>query len=189
MSRRPPHIPQRTPIFVGCEGESEGAYVALLQNLADAAGSHVHITIELLTPGAGDPLARVTRALAHLGRLRGRRTVFAHAFVLMDSDQLALDRARGERARRDAQAGGLTLIWQDPCHEAFLLRHLPGRADRRPGDSGAALEALRREWPEYQKPMTRRDLQRRLDLEAVRQAGAAHPDLAPLLQALGLPDR
>lgn len=188
MSRRPPHIPQRVPIFVGCEGESEAAYIALLQALANDAGAHVHISIELLTPGAGDPLARVTRALAHLARLRGRRTAFAHAFVLMDSDQLALDPVRGERARRDAAAGGLTLIWQEPCHEALLLRHLPGRADRRPGNSGDALQALRRDWPEYAKPMTRRELQRRLDLVTVRQAGAAHPELASLLRVIGLLD-
>lgn len=188
MSRRLPHIPQRTPIFVGCEGESEAAYVAFLQDLANAAGAHVAVTIERLTPGAGDPLARVTRALAVLARLRSRRTAFAQAFVLMDSDQLALDRGRGERAVRDAEAGGLTLLWQRPCHEALLLRHLPGRADRRPGASADAILALRREWPDYEKPMTRRDLHRRLNLAAVRQAGAANPDLTPLLRGLGLLD-
>jgi hypothetical protein len=36
--------------------------------------------------------------------------------------------------------------------------------------------------------MTRRELQRRLDLVTVRQAGAAHPELASLLRVIGLLD-
>lgn len=186
MSRRPPHIPQRTPVFVGCEGESEVAYLALLQDFALENGAHVHVHIEPLTPGAGDPLARVERAIARLERLRGRRTPFAHKFILLDSDQLQLNRGRADRARREAQAAGLTMIWQDPCHEALLLRHLEGRADRRPMTSPDALQALQRDWADYRKPMTRHDLRQRLDLEAVRRAGVGNSDLARLLEVLGL---
>ncbi|WP_420709731.1 RloB domain-containing protein [Brevundimonas sp. SL130] len=186
MSRRPPHIPQRTPIFVGCEGESEAAYVALLQDLSLANGAHVHVHIEALTPGAGDPLARVERAIARLDRLRGRRTPFAHAFILLDSDQLQLSRDRAERARREADAFGLNMIWQDPCHEALLLRHLEGRTNRRPMTSPLSLQALQRDWPDYHKPMSRHGLRQRLDLAAVRRAGESHPDLSALLAVLGL---
>lgn len=186
MTRRQPHIPQRIPIFVGCEGESEAAYVALLQELALTNGAHVHVHIEALTPGAGDPLARVERAVARLERLRARRAPFSQTFILMDSDQLALNRVRADRARREAANAGLRMIWQEPCHEALLLRHLPGRANRRPMNSPDSLQALQREWPDYQKPMTRHDLRRRLDLAAVRQAGAVHADLAELLTVLGL---
>lgn len=186
MSRRPPHIPQRTPIFVGCEGESEASYVALLQELALANGAQIHVHIEPLTPGVGDPLARVERAVARLARLRGRRAPFAHTFILLDSDQLLLNRERADRARREAANAGLSMIWQEPCHEALLLRHLDGRADRRPMTSAASLQALEREWPEYQKPMTRHDLSRRLDLASVRRAGAVHPELRALLATLSL---
>lgn len=186
MSRRPPHIPQRMPIFVGCEGQSEAAYVALLQELALANGAHVHIHIEALTPGAGDPLARVERAIARLDRLRGRRTPFAHSFILLDSDQLQLNRDRADRARREAEQAGLSMIWQDPCHEALLLRHLEGRADRRPATAQLSIQTLQRDWPDYRKPMTRHELRQRLDLDAVRRAGANHPGLSALLAVLGL---
>lgn len=186
MSRRLPHIPQRMPVFVGCEGESEAAYVALLQELALANGAHVHVHIEALTPGAGDPLARVERAIARLDRLKGRRAPFAHTFILLDSDQLQLNRDRAERARRKANDAGLNMIWQDPCHEALLLRHLEDRTDRRPMNSPLSLQALQRDWPDYRKPMTRHDLRQRLDVAAIRRAGARHPDLSALLAVLGL---
>lgn len=186
MSRRPPHIPQRMPVFVGCEGESEAAYVALLQEMALENGAHVHVHIEALTPGVGDPLARVQRAINRLDRLRGRRTPFAHTFVLLDADQLQLNLDRAHRARQMAEGANLSMIWQEPCHEALLLRHLEGRTDRRPTTSPLALQALQRDWPDYRKPMTRHDLRQRLDLAAVRRAGARHHDLSALLTVLGL---
>jgi hypothetical protein len=46
--------------------------------------------------------------------------------VLLDTDR------RGQAPQRDmrmvelAQRTRLRLIWQEPCHEAFLLRHLEG---------------------------------------------------------------
>jgi hypothetical protein len=186
MKRRPPHISQRVPIFVGCEGESEAAYIAMLQELARANGAHVHIHIEPLTPGAGDPLARVKRAIVCLERLRSRRSPFLHRFILLDADQIELNKERADRARREASAAGIKLIWQDPCHEALLLRHLPDRANRRPATSTDAFMALQREWPNYRKPMTRHDLRGQLDLRAVRQAGSTQEDLADFLRLLAL---
>lgn len=139
MSRRPAHIPQRVPIFVGCEGESEAAYVAFLRGLAEDARLPVHVHVELFPAGVGDPLARVERAVLRLKQLRKQRGDFNSRFILLDSDQLALARERGERAVRLAQDHDIHLIWQNPCHEAILLRHLPDRANRRPA---AARDAL-----------------------------------------------
>ena len=85
-----------------------------------------------------------------------------------------------------ATDNNITLVWQDPCFEAMLLRHLPNRAALRPHDSRRAEDALVRDWPDYRKPMTRARLARRIDMEAVRRAAAAEPDLARLLRALRL---
>jgi hypothetical protein len=37
MRRRPPHIPLRQQIYIGCEGVSEVGYAALLQDLVNEA--------------------------------------------------------------------------------------------------------------------------------------------------------
>jgi hypothetical protein len=186
MSRRPAYIPQRTPIFVGCEGESEAAYVAFLRGLAEAARLPVHLHVEPFPAGVGDPLARVERAVLRLRQLRRQRGDFHSRFILLDADQLELARERGERAVRLAGDNAIELIWQRPCHEALLLRHLPQRADRRPANARDALRALQGEWDSYTKPMTRTLLSARLDLEAVYRAARVEPDLAAFLRVVGL---
>ena len=91
-----------------------------------------------------------------------------------------------ERARRVAADNNITIIWQDPCFEAVLLRHLEGHATRRPPDTPEAGRALVRAWPEYQKPMPRAGLARRIDRASVLRAAAVEPELEALLRCLGL---
>lgn len=55
-------IKPKTPIFLGCEGESEQAYGQLLNDLLQAAGHPVHLEVVNLSPGAGDPASRLRRA-------------------------------------------------------------------------------------------------------------------------------
>jgi hypothetical protein len=78
------------------------------------------------------------------------------------------------------------IIWQDPCHEAVLLRHLPGCSDRRPPTSGVALTAVRQAWPDYEKPMARAQLTTRINLDAIRRAADVEPDLHGFLVEIGL---
>ena len=186
MSRRPAHIPQRVPIFVGCEGDSEAAYVALVRALAEDADLPVHIHVEPFPAGVGDPLARVERAVLRLRQLRKQRGDFRSRFILLDSDQLELARERGDRAIRLALDNDIQLIWQRPCHEALLLRHLPNRADRRPANARDSTRALQADWDGYAKPMTRVLLSTRLDIEAVYRAARVEPELAAFLRVIGL---
>jgi hypothetical protein len=184
--RRPPHIPQRRPVYIGCEGASEVSYAGFLQDLIRAADLPVHLVVQELGPGAGDPLARVEMAVRRLALLRRTRTMPAERFVLLDDDQAQRDPQRADRAKRTAAENDIVIVWQRPCFEGVLLRHLDGRAAHRPPDTPGAGRALVRDWPEYQKPMTRADLARRLDLAAVLRAAAVEPELDALLRCLGL---
>lgn len=184
--RRAPHVQLKQPIYIGCEGASEVGYAALLQDLINDAGLPVFLKIDELAPGAGDPLARVEMAVMRIGQQSKRRTAPAACFVMLDTDQIAIDRQRAERAKRLAADHNITIIWQEPCFEAVLLRHLPNRAAHRPPDSQVAGNALLREWPEYRKPMPRALLARRIDLAAVLRAAEVEEGLADFLRRVGL---
>jgi hypothetical protein len=186
IRRRLAYRPQKKQIYIGCEGASEAGYAALLQDFVNDADLAVHLKIDDLGPGAGDPLARVEMAVMRIAHHTKKRTAPAASFVLLDTDQLALDQQRGEKAKRLATDNKITLVWQDPCFEAVLLRHLPRRATHRPPDSKRAGDALVKEWPEYRKPMLRVHLATRIDMTAVQRAAVVEPDLVHLLRELGL---
>lgn len=95
-------------------------------------------------------------------------------------------------AQKNAAAAALAaengidhLIWQEPDHEGFLLRHLPGCAQHRP-PPGASLAALRQHWPDYDKARSAQQLAVRLNIERVRAACAVEPELRSFLRALGM---
>jgi hypothetical protein len=184
--RRPPNIPLRRQIFVGCEGKSEAGYVALLQDFARKANLPIYLNIKELAPGAGDPLARVEMAVRLIKQESATRIAPSASFVLLDEDQTVLAPARAEAARQLATQKNITIVWQRPCFEAVLLRHLLGCHTRRPPDTTGAGNALQGEWPEYAKPMHRAALARRLDLAAAMRAAGVEPELAALLRAIGL---
>jgi hypothetical protein len=53
IRRRLAHREQRLPIYVGCEGASEAAYVAVLQDFITEANLPFHLKIDDLGLGAG----------------------------------------------------------------------------------------------------------------------------------------
>lgn len=187
MKRRRPFRPQRAPIFVGCEGESERGYVALLGRLVEQAALPVHLDPVLLQPGGGDPLAIVERAVQRLAERRRKRQTAYHAqFILLDRDKWGQVPARDVQIAGVAARADLQLVWQTPCHEAMLLRHLENCAALRPPSTPIAEAQIAQRWPEYEKPMDAADLAVRLDRAAVMRATAVEPDLARLIEAIGL---
>jgi len=186
--RRFPFIPERRLVFVGCEGESEMAYAGLLQDMLMEAGLHVHLVVHDLGRGAGDPLARVQLAVQRLAHLQSTRIAPPQRFMLLDGDQAARDPARADRARHLAAQHHIAIVWQEPCFEALLLRHLPDCTTRRPPDTQEALRVLEREWPGYKKPLSRATLAGRIDRDAVRRAAGVERELRALLRCLGLED-
>lgn len=178
--KRQNHIRQRRRIFVGCEGESEQSYIALIQRHLGAAAAF-HIVAPVLN--GGDPLALLESARKAIRAQRANgRDPFVERFVLIDSD------LRGRSPARDVECGavaaeeGIDIVWQEPCHEAMLLRHLIGCHDRRPATSTASLEALRREWPRYRKNMTAQELEERIDRASLERAVEHDLEVAKLLR-------
>lgn len=184
MSRRRAHIPTRRPVYVGCEGASEVGYASFLQDLIREANLPVHLQIDELGPGTGDPLSRIKMAVTRLNRIQKKRGAPKERFALLDFDQVERDPQRGEKARKLALDNRIKIVWQRPCFEAMLLRHLPGKTANRPPDTPGAVEALRREWPEYAKPMTRASLALRIDRDAVLRAASVETDLEGLLRVV-----
>lgn len=187
MIRRRPNIQQRKPIFVGCEGESERGYIAFLGRLAEQEGLAIHLDPVLLKPGGGDPCGLIELAARKLSeRVRARGIQYHAKLVLLDQDLVGQVPARDARGFQTANKFGLQLIWQSPCHEAVLLRHLEHCETLRPPSAPIAEEQLRQRWPAYEKGMAAAKLGARLDLAAVRRAAVVEPDLAMLLQIIGL---
>lgn len=186
---RPPRrlIRQRRRLFVGCEGESEQGYTALLARLFEEARLAVHLDAVLLQPGGGDPLALVERAAARVAEREGSRgDPYARRFVLLDRDKIGQTPQRDQRIPGVAAGADLQLIWQRPCHEAMLLRHLEDCAQPQPPTTPIACQQLGARWPGYQKAMPAARLAERLDRAAVERAAAVEPDLAILLKEIGL---
>ncbi|MFJ7440239.1 RloB domain-containing protein [Methylorubrum thiocyanatum] len=180
-------IPQRRRVFLACEGESEQSYGALLSRLIDTQHRRTHLDIVLVQPGGGDPLAIVERAI-RLMRERVRRFgAYAGRAVLLDADKLGSNPERDRKIEPLAQREGLRLIWQDPCHEALLLRHLNGCAALRPVDTARAAEELQRRCANYRKGMAALRLANFIDVRGVLRAAAVEPALDDFLTAIEFP--
>jgi hypothetical protein len=176
--RRRPTIRPRKRVFLGCEGESERSYGRLLALLLEARGTHWHL--DAVPLGGGDPLTLVERSWDHVQR-HGRYD--RHA-ILLDRDRLGEDAARDQRMEAIAGKVKLQLIWQEPCHEALLLRHLEGCQSLRPTSSDEALKQLGRHWPEYEKAMPAQRLVERIGEAALLRVLAVEPELRDFLVAL-----
>ncbi len=190
MSRRPTRMrrqrPQRRRLFLGCEGESERGYVTLLQRLADQQGLQVHLDGVLLQPGGGDPCDIIKLAIELSGRRAERHGDYEGLFALLDSDKLGQSLQRDAQGRQAALNANLTLVWQEPCHEALLLRHLDGCADLRPQTTHIAMQQLLQRWPEYRKAVAAVRLAERIDLAGTRRVALADANFAALITAIGL---
>lgn len=183
MSQR---IPQRMRIYLGCEGPSEQSYGKRLGEIADGAGLHLFLDCDVLRPGGGDPLALVQLAVCRIRRIEAKRTTFAFRAILLDRDKLGIKPERDAQIEPLATRNRLHLIWQEPCHEGFLLRHLEGHETARPLTSELASQALKRIWAEYQKPMAAMHLAGRIDIDALRRACSVEAALAAFLDQIGL---
>jgi len=184
MAPRQAFRPQRQRIFLGCEGESERGYGALLARLVE---HHRKVHLDSVPLGGGDPLSIVEQAVIQ-HRRRVARGDYVYRAILLDADTLGRAPQRDDRARSLAAGQGFDLIWQEPSHEAFLLLHLADGGALRPQTSADASHALSRLWPEYRKPLPAVRLGQRIDRHAVLRARATHDGLRRLLERIDFGD-
>ncbi len=187
-NRRAPPRPRRKVIYVGCEGDSEQGYAALLQDLIEQRGLAVTLRPDVLNPGAGDPEALVRKAIQRIHARDYPKGRIAE--ILLDRDDRRQDPQKAESIRQLAQKLAdkeeIFLLWQIPNHEGFLLRHLPGCENENPSTAADAKHRLRQKWPEYKKPMDRKSLAKRIGWDEVRRAADRLPCLRWLLAKIGL---
>jgi hypothetical protein len=179
-------IQQRVRIYLGCEGQSEQSYAARLGQIADSAGLHLFIDNDVLQPGGGDPLALVELAIRRIAEKERKRGAFSLRAILLDRDKWGQTQDRDRQIAPLLAANGLSVIWQNPCHEGFLLRHFEGYETARPATSELAMQDLRRVWPEYYKAMPASQLAARIDKAAVRRASPAEQQFTSFLDQIGM---
>lgn len=177
-------IERRARVFLGCEGESEQGYGALLQRLVDASGTKIHLVPVNLQP-AGDPFALARKAERRLAEEIRRGGPFVAQAVMLDADRLPELPDGGVEARAILARNKMIAIWQRPDFEGLLLHHFAGHEHDNP-PRGRSMIALCAIWADYHKNMSAAELQRRIGLDHVLRAAGVEPDLAEFLKQLEL---
>ena len=176
----------RRRIFVGCEGEGEVSYIALVQRIVNDMHHKVHLDPHPLQPGGGDPLDLARRAEEVIKKIERTRVRYHQKYLLIDRDQLGNSPGRNQQMQAILKRINARVIWQDPAREALILRHLPGCATRRPASTQIAMRQLLQQWPEYEKTMSAMQLANRIDLEALRRAAKVEDDLSAFFASIEL---
>jgi hypothetical protein len=178
-------ISARRPVFLGCEGESEQAYCIVLADIINQTVKDIHLETTLLGEGAGSPLAKIKKAIKKIEQYERTRSKFLKKAVLIDSDLIDQNVEQKNQTENLAASHGIRIIWQQPCHEAFLLRHLPNCAQLRPPTSALANKELIAQWQNYQKPMSRIQIAKNINFNGLTQASSVEHEFRSFLNELG----
>jgi hypothetical protein len=178
-------IPSRRPVFLGCEGESEQAYCIVLGDIIKQTVNNVHLEAMLLGEGAGNPLAKMKKAIKKIEQYERTRSKFWKKAVLIDSDLIDHDLELKILTENLASSRGIRIIWQQPCHEAFLLRHLPNCSQLRPPTSVLATRELMVKWQNYKKPMSGIQIAKSINRVGLEQASSVEAEFRGFLNDLG----
>ena len=107
---------------------------------------------------------------------------YLHRAIILDIDQVQDNKARFDEVLELARSSDVHIIWQQPCHEAFLLRHFAGYERDDPANSAISEQRLVRVWPEYRKPMTKMGLSKQIKAAELERVSAFHAEFAALLR-------
>lgn len=131
-------------VFLGCEGEGEQSYGALLQRLVDASGAKTLMTPVNLQP-AGAPLVLAKKVERELAKEIHWGGPFAAEAVILDTERLPELLDGGLEARAILARCSMIAIWQSPDFEVLLLRHFASQKDDDP-PLGRSIAALSDVW-------------------------------------------
>lgn len=181
-----PSVPRRKRFFIGAEGESEKSFARWLERLRNKTRSDIHL--DVVVRGGGDSLAVASYAVGQYQKRVNQRGKFAAGLILLDSDRVEQDRSNN-RDPETALKGqrGIDLVYLTPNLEGLLLRLHAGH-EQECVAADKALRALRKQWPEYRKPVSA-DLEARFSLSGLQRASRHDAELRKALTTLELPLR
>lgn len=177
-------IPQRKRFFLGCEGDSEQAYGALLSRLLEKKRRDIHLHVVNLRGGDAYDLVRLAGQKISESKKKGEPPYLKRA-LLLDSDTTDSAPEKLVEIVRFASTLELRLIWQSPCHEALLLKHLVSSSKPKPKTSDEALDRLLKVWNTYRKGSTAAQLMQRISVESIERAAGCEPELKAFLEDIG----
>lgn len=170
-------------IYVACEGKSEVGYVRWLNRLADAKGVPVALTAHDMKGGA--PAVIADSAIRFLRSGAGGLRTYRGKYLFLDSDLAVNTQNELDRAVQIVKKHSFGIVWQQVCHEWFLLKHFAGTEDRNPPTANSCEIALRSVWPTYRKGLDATKYERQLSLEHLARARGNLPELDAFLNDIG----
>ena len=170
-------------IYVACEGKSEVGDVRWLNRLADFQGVPVAFTAHNMRGGAPADIAE--RAIRFLRGSIGGPRVYRGKYLFIDSDLAVNSRQELDRAAQIAEKFSFGIVWQQVCHECFLLKHFSETERLNPSTPDACSRALLGVWPAYRKGLDATEYERQLSLEHLARARGNLPDLDAFLNDIG----
>jgi|SRR5581483_475827 len=178
--RRPVRV--RTRFFVAVEGESEQSFVKWLQLLSEES-CHIHLDCVVLAGGGFKSM--LTKAVRFHHRHCLSRGTYADRFLIVDADRSEQDDCSIAELTKAATEKKFHVFAQKPNHEGFLLRLLPGMAQKTVHAKSAIAE-LQAAWPTYHKPVNALALQRRFTLADLHRLARHDSGLHDFLTRIGL---
>ena len=175
-------IKKRKRFYFAVEGEGDQSFIKWLQDLSDRRKLDIHLDCQLLRGGGYEIMLK--EAIKYRG-CKERHKV-ASSILLVDADRSEEEDGWSlDRLRREAKKNKITLCLQIPNQEGLLLRMMPGKDNLQP-DSISAGKLLKKEWPEYQKPVDAYALHSKFSLRDLLRVAKVDLEIKELLSIIGL---
>ena len=173
-------------VFWGCEGKSEENYAVFLNRLFDR--ELIPFRLNAFNLGeAGSVAAKIHAAKKKLGNEKSKGSRFKKQFLVMDVDLIKDNPTKRSEAEKEALKHKITILWQRPCFEGFLIKHFEDEKDRNPPNCREAEIILKSLWPDYDKPESVQRLTKKLQLNPhVKSLLTVDPDFKKVFEEFGL---